>query len=195
MAWAVDYTGMPTHRDVPWERDARAQRARKPPPADALASTVRAARHAGHPAPSARDDARSTRWGPVATALGVIVVLMMLASAHPTNRTATRTTPVVPVAAAPQTLAPALTDTAPRARSGSLSMLRSRFVNRETIEIWGRTTAPDGATIRIQITASGPVPDKLADVPATAGHFYVKVGLPSILRGRRLHIRARVSPT
>ena len=75
-----------------------------------------------------------------------------------------------------------------------MSNLQSRFIGRGTLEVWGRTTAPDGSSIRIRVQAANAPPIAVSEVPAVAGRFYVNVSLPSALQGRSVDIAARLAP-
>lgn len=74
----------------------------------------------------------------------------------------------------------------------AVTSLRTRFAGSAAIEIWGRTSATDGAAIRLQLEPVGAAPIKLPDVPAVAGRFYAKARLPVGIRGRDVNVRAGI---
>lgn len=79
------------------------------------------------------------------------------------------------------------------ASSDTVSNLKSRFLGRATIEIWGRTTAPDGSSITLRIKARGGPAASLPDAPAVRGRFYAMARVPPELQGRPVDVSAVVS--
>lgn len=74
-----------------------------------------------------------------------------------------------------------------------VTRLRTRFVDPKTLEVWGRTSAPDGTTVRIRLRARGAGSGGAVRVaPAARRRFYAKVRLPRALRDRPLRITARL---
>src|SRR3954447_21410967 len=82
---------------------------------------------------------------------------------------------------------------APAVSAESVTRLRSRFVGTRRVQIWGRITAPDGSTVAVRIAAEG-FPAATVEVPAVAGRFYASAPISRAMRGRRLLIRAGVTP-
>ncbi|MDX6678838.1 MAG: hypothetical protein QOE31_2890 [Solirubrobacteraceae bacterium] len=160
---------MPTHRDVPWERDALAVHG---------------------PFPSAP----GPTWRlPIATALAATLAIAVLATRDTPDAVAP--SPVASMNRFAAVQLPAggpIDDGGVAPAEGSITTLRSRFVGHTAIEISGRTTAPDGASISLQLEARGRSPIPLADVPAVAGGFHARVRLPSRIRGRSVDVRASV---
>jgi len=181
---------VPTHRDHPWERDAR-RRGRNagseghPPPSRevqtaslARARVRRPAYGGGAPAP------RATWRAPIAVAIVAAIAIAAMAGL----------TAPEPLASLPSpSPAVGLPSTSDRSE-GSVSDLQSRFIGRGALEVWGRTTAPDGSSIRIRVQAADAAPIAVSEVPAVAGRFYVNVSLPSALQGRSVNIAARLAP-
>jgi hypothetical protein len=77
-------------------------------------------------------------------------------------------------------------------RRYELRRLRSRFLDAATLEIWGRTNAPAGTTIRVYAAERGLRRRSLGDVPVAAGRFYAREKLPAALRSKRIEILARI---
>jgi hypothetical protein len=75
----------------------------------------------------------------------------------------------------------------------SFAQLRSRFVNRGSLEVWGRIKAPDGTSVILRIAGPGRPASRLGEAPVAAGRFYAKARVPASLRGRSVRITARVA--
>jgi hypothetical protein len=73
---------------------------------------------------------------------------------------------------------------------GRVRSVKSRFVSQRVLEIWGRTSAPDGATVRIRIHGATTATAVIA--PTAQGRFYVREELPAALQGQRLRVDARI---
>jgi hypothetical protein len=82
---------------------------------------------------------------------------------------------------------------APAQVAASVTQLQSRFVDRRNLRVWGSTTAPDGSSIVLRITADGMAADKLA-VRAVAGRFSAKALVPTAMRSHPLRVSAAVAP-
>lgn len=78
------------------------------------------------------------------------------------------------------------------ASAGTITSLRSRYVGRAVVEIWGRTTAPEGCTIKLWIDRPGAPLVELPAAPAVNGGFHANAAVPADLQGRKLDIRAMV---
>jgi hypothetical protein len=129
---------------------------------------------------------------PTTFAIVAVIAIAGMAKLAAPNPAGSATAPLPPVAGAP---APqAMPSQAAFASSGTVSALRSRFVGRTTVEVWGRTTAPDGAAVRMRVRAAGVPSIGVPEVPAVAGRFYAKVALSPQLHGRAVHISARIVP-
>ena len=96
------------------------------------------------------------------------------------------------VAYGPTVGATPASDRAPAGGGAAITTLRSRLVGRATIEIWGRTTATDGASIRLRVEPVGDSPITLPDVPAVDGRFYAKARVPERIRGGEVNVRAGI---
>ena len=76
-----------------------------------------------------------------------------------------------------------------RAEGASITQLRSRFISRSRLEVWGSTDAPDGSSITLReigsgLTVTGHV------VPAVSA----TVTVPPAMRNRSLRVTAAVLP-
>jgi hypothetical protein len=78
------------------------------------------------------------------------------------------------------------------ASRASVTALRSRLLGTATVEIWGTTTAPTGASVRLRVRAVGGRSVALPDAPVVSGRFYAKTALPAGLSGRRVTIGAHI---
>lgn len=134
-------------------------------------------------------DSRPTWRVPIFAAAAAAVVIAALARLDPADVTAPGRVAYGPAIAGPKLSGP----TSPAASAdGEVTTLRTRFAGTAAIEIWGRTTASDGAVIRLQLEPDGAAPIKLPDVPAVAGRFYAKAPLPAQIRGRDVDVRAGI---
>ena len=113
--------------------------------------------------------------GPVAAAALVAVAVLVLVGHDPHARVARASR------------APAA------APSGAVKQLHTRFAGRRTLEVWGRATAPDGATVRIRVAGARGRGSMRRPAPAAHGHFYARLRLPRVLRGRPLSVSAAVA--
>jgi hypothetical protein len=193
--------GVPTHRDHPWERDARSGRAGGspidvPPSREVQTTGVARARVAHGVAATPR----ATWRVPITLAIVAVLAIAGMARLAPADPQ-TRGMGGAPPAGLPAANAPAgnlpTAELPARTRAlsaGSLSKLHSRFVGRAALEVWGRTTAPDGSSVRMRVKAAGMPSTRVPEVPAVAGRFYAKVALPPALQGRRVSISARLAP-
>jgi len=130
-------------------------------------------------------------WRAPIFAAAVAAVAIALARLDPADITAPGSVDYGPAIAGPKLSGP----TSPAAvADGAVTTLRTRFAGTAAIEIWGRTTASDGAAIRLQLEPDGAAPIKLPDVPAVAGRFYAKAALPAQIRGRDVDVRAGIRP-
>jgi len=183
--------GVPTHRDHPWERDARSGRGagaqRNPPSSREVLTAGLARQRPRRPAHGGGAAAPRATWKvPVVVGIVALVAISGMSRLGTPGPVASATGPPPPSIALPSR--------AGIATAGSLSNLRSRFVGRATLEVWGRTNAPDGASIRMRVAAPGAASIGVPEVPAVAGRFYAKVALPAELQGRGVNIRARLAP-
>ena len=76
--------------------------------------------------------------------------------------------------------------------AGAVTSLHSRVSRSGRLELWGSTTAPDGATIAVSALSDGFVVD-VHRAPAI-GDFYGSARIPRWLRGRRVSVSATVAP-
>jgi hypothetical protein len=168
---------MPTHESHPWEQDARRRRHER-----------------------GRTKRRPRRYGgPILFVASLAAVGFVIADRA--DRLEAPDAAVRPPAAEPERLADIVR---PRPRTATpppvarptrryrLSRLNSRWVSPEIIEVWGRTTAPDGATIRVNVSAGGRT-RRLGVAPAAHGRFYVRERVRGSMRNRRIAISARVT--
>lgn len=132
-----------------------------------------------------------TRRAPIAVAIVAVIVaviaMFMIARLDTTNVVASGAVAYGPAVGATPASNPA-------SAAGAITMLRSRFVGRATIEIWGRTTATDGASIRLRVEPAGDSPIRLPDVPAVDGRFYAEARVPERIRSGPVNVRAGVNP-
>lgn len=126
---------------------------------------------------------------PIFAATVAAVAIAALARLDPADVTAPGSVAYGPAIAGPKLSGPT---SAPAVAEGAVTTLRTRFAGTAAIEIWGRTTASDGAAIRLQLEPDGVAPIKLPDVPAVAGRFYAKAPLPAQIRGRDVDVRAGI---
>lgn len=80
----------------------------------------------------------------------------------------------------------------PAASRYRLRGLHSRWLDPRVLEVWGRTTAPDGTTIRVNVSAGGRT-HRLTIAPAAQGRFYARGRIPRSLRHRRIAVSARIT--
>jgi hypothetical protein len=147
---------MPTHRDHPWDQDARARR--------------REASLRGRPARP-----RPTWRIPIAVAcVAAVALLGLTAYGDRALETAATTTPRSNV-------------------TGAVTGLHSRLSRSGKLELWGSTTAPDGATIEMSAQSRGFVIN-VHTAPAISGHFYGSTHVPGWVRGGRVTVSAVVAP-
>jgi hypothetical protein len=84
--------------------------------------------------------------------------------------------------------------TTPRASAaGAVTSLHSRVSRSGRLELWGSTTAQDGATITVSALSDGFV-IHVHSAPAISGHFYGSAHIPRTLRGQRVSVSATVAP-
>jgi hypothetical protein len=193
---------VPTHGDFPWEQDERkrrqdAGRGRRP--------------YAGGDAwepgePQATATYGRPRRRPLSflrNVTGPLLFVAVLAAAGFAVQVRADRAPELPVAAAPA-VAPQppvagllrkrpvpASRTPARVRPYRLARVHSRWRSRSVVEIWGRTTAPDGTTIRFTASYGG-VEHPLAVAPAAGRRFYVRERVPAFLRGQRIGISAQI---
>ena len=123
-----------------------------------------------------------------AAVLATIAIAALARSDAPEARTGRTAVPGVPgLSVINQNPTPTV------ASAGAITGLNSRFVTRAALEIWGRTTAPDGCTIKLWIDRPRAPLVKLPAAPAVNGGFHAMARVPADLQGRRLEIRAMVS--
>lgn len=180
---------MPTHRDHPWERDARA--AARDGAASARDDAAQAARRrltSGPQRPSAGPSPCGSmsqrRLKPPEIVLGFLVAFVGIALAIGGELS-------VP---APVN-GPLHLGSRPEVKSPSIAVARvealhSRFTGPARVEIWGEVHQPDGTTVRAELRAGSA--RHVVRAPVASGRFYALVTLPRTLRGQRLAIRARV---
>jgi hypothetical protein len=171
--------GVPTHRDYPWERDARAERERADHPPPAVRAQTAGRRARGPVVP----------WGlnqtvgalEIAGALGVCAVALFV-KVHQAQ------TPADTRIAAPQPPPHAIARSVPT--TTAVQALHSRFVSKGRLELWGRADAPDGTTVRVRIQTRSGAGRPLTTAPVSRGHFYATARLPEDLRTRRVTVVA-----
>jgi hypothetical protein len=85
---------------------------------------------------------------------------------------------------------------APNASStaGAVTALHSRISRGGRLEVWGSTSAPDGASIELNATSSSGFVIDVRPAPAISGHFYGSTRVPRWLRGGRTSVIATVAP-
>lgn len=73
----------------------------------------------------------------------------------------------------------------------ALHGLKSRILDTGAVEVWGRTTLPDGSDVRVTVSAAGGSRIALPSAPSASGRFYVRARLPASWQGRRIKIRVQ----
>jgi hypothetical protein len=181
---------VPTHRDYPWERDQRAAEQDQGRSPDIFGDADlgwdrqersrpgRRKRHSGGSGGSRRAARQSLSRGQV---LAAVVSLAATAVLTLPRQLAAPDAAITPLARSQVRVA------------GSVTQLRTRFLDGRTLRIWGRTTAPDGSPVSLWIAADGMAAHELA-VRATAGRFSTRARIPQPLRNRRVRVRAAVAP-
>lgn len=177
---------VPTHQDFPWLRDQRAEEELR-----ARGRGHRPSKEAARAAPDA--SAGTTPWVVVWVTVGLVaaIVVLVLGSAG-AGRDEAFPGPPAGVGPAPTPASAAATpDTPTTPRVRTLSRLRSRILDAGMLEVWGRTSLPDGSSIRVSVSSRGQDRVRLPTAPSAGGRFYVRAQLPASLQGRRILIRAR----
>ncbi|MCW3015264.1 MAG: hypothetical protein JWO02_2356 [Solirubrobacterales bacterium] len=192
---------MPTHRDYPWERDARAHDAGGVPGAHTRATS---------PAASATSSWRLGWTWQALIILAILVGALRLsglqlnladsgssAPAGPAWATAVATplpSAAGTVATPPPTSSPQHTAAAAPTAGWSVSSMHSRWASgSRALEVWGATDAATGASVRVALHGAPGVRGKAVLAPAASGRFYVKVHIPPRLFHQSLRIQARVT--
>ena len=84
--------------------------------------------------------------------------------------------------------------TTPRtSATGAVTSLHSRLSRSGRLELWGSTTAPEGASIVLSARVRAAT-IAIPSAPAVAGHFYGARRLPEWALGNRIRVSAVVAP-
>ena len=185
---AVEDAAVPTHRDYPWEHDRRAVQERL----SRGSTTSTGGAYRPPVAVRSRPAVRAPTWGaptwrgPIAFAVFAVVAIVFMARLGSPDAA-----PPVSLPAPPAAL---LSRGSSAVVSGSITGMRTRFVGRTRLEVWGKTSAPDGSSISLRLKASDGSPITLPDAPAVAGRFYARAAIPPRLQGRAVTVSARAIP-
>jgi hypothetical protein len=165
---------VPTHRDYPWERDARAEAQRgSAPPSRATRSRAPTASPAVPGALGSGGLHRKVGGIEIVATLVICAAFLFLKVRH--DGGAPSASPAARIGAAPPTVA------LPSPVTPSVHALHSRFVGDRRLELWGSAQAADGMTVRISIEKEGAADRPLTTAPVSAGHFYATARVPKRL--------------